>query len=218
MATTPESILRTLDRWMGRERRVADHVRLTGVDIGTGAQVVRPRKKIQQHRAELVGFVREILVRLPGPAERRIALEIGLYAGGTHVVWNDLFGLTISVDVDYLGIAGFMAELDSIDRSHFICADSTHPDARKALDQFLSGRPVDLLFIDGDHAYASVKSDFESFEPVVRRGGIVAFHDTVIKRGPAKFIDELTRGDTEVPRGSIVHVAPRKAGISFYVK
>jgi len=39
--------------------------------------------------------------------------------------------------------------------------------------------PIDFLFIDGDHSYAGVKSDFEMFAPLVRAGGVVAFHDIV---------------------------------------
>lgn len=36
---------------------------------------------------------------------------------------------------------------------------------------------VDFLFIDGDHSYRGVKSDYEMYSPLVRTGGIVAFHD-----------------------------------------
>lgn len=36
---------------------------------------------------------------------------------------------------------------------------------------------LDMLFIDGDHTYGGVKDDFLSYSPLVRPGGIVAFHD-----------------------------------------
>ena len=36
---------------------------------------------------------------------------------------------------------------------------------------------LDVLFIDGDHTYEGVKDDFLSYSPLIRRGGIVAFHD-----------------------------------------
>ena len=35
--------------------------------------------------------------------------------------------------------------------------------------------PVDLLFIDGDHAYDAVKADFDAYRPLV--AGWAAFHD-----------------------------------------
>jgi predicted O-methyltransferase YrrM len=44
----------------------------------------------------------------------------------------------------------------------------------------LADQPVDFLFIDGDHTYAGVKQDFEMYSPLVRKGGLVAFHDIVL--------------------------------------
>lgn len=46
---------------------------------------------------------------------------------------------------------------------------------RAALDYAL----VDFLFIDADHSYEGVKRDFELYSPLVRPGGLVAFHDIV---------------------------------------
>ena len=37
--------------------------------------------------------------------------------------------------------------------------------------------PIDLLLIDGDHEYKSVKEDIESWLPKVKNGGSVLFHD-----------------------------------------
>lgn len=37
---------------------------------------------------------------------------------------------------------------------------------------------IDLLFVDGDHSYSGVASDFEHFSPWVKIGGMVCFHDT----------------------------------------
>ncbi len=41
---------------------------------------------------------------------------------------------------------------------------------------------LDLLFIDGDHTYRGAKRDFEMYSPLVRKGGLVAFHDIVPHR------------------------------------
>lgn len=43
----------------------------------------------------------------------------------------------------------------------------------------LADRPVDPLFVDGDHTYVGARSDYEMYGPLVRDGGIVAFHDIV---------------------------------------
>ncbi len=39
-------------------------------------------------------------------------------------------------------------------------------------------RPIDLLFIDGDHSYEGVKSDFEGFLTWLTKDALVLFHDT----------------------------------------
>jgi predicted O-methyltransferase YrrM len=43
--------------------------------------------------------------------------------------------------------------------------------------RLLSGRQIDLLFIDGDHTYEGVKKDWEMYSPLVRSGGLIVFHD-----------------------------------------
>jgi predicted O-methyltransferase YrrM len=45
--------------------------------------------------------------------------------------------------------------------------------------KILNGNQLDFLFIDGDHSYEGVKKDFEMYSPLVRKGGIIAFHDIV---------------------------------------
>ncbi len=41
-------------------------------------------------------------------------------------------------------------------------------------------KPVDFLFIDGDHTYGGVKRDFQNYLDLVRPGGVMAFHDIAI--------------------------------------
>ena len=58
-------------------------------------------------------------------------------------------------------------------------------------------RPIDLIFIDGDHSYEGVKRDWEMFVKHVTRFGIVVFHDTIWDITPP---NEWTRSDMGVPR------------------
>lgn len=67
------------------------------------------------------------------------------------------------------------------------------------LKKILGKRKIDFLFIDGDHTYEGVKKDFAMYSPLVREGGIIAFHDIVL--GPSenvggvrKFWDEIKKG------------------------
>ena len=81
-------------------------------------------------------------------------------------------------------------------------------------------KPIDLLFIDGDHSYAGVKADWELFSPHLSRFGVAVFHDTTWQyhRG-----DPFYREDMGVPRfveelrlaGHPVVTIDRDCGISL---
>jgi len=61
--------------------------------------------------------------------------------------------------------------------------DSQTTEQRARLQRVLGGRPIDFLFIDGDHGYDGVRADYELYAPLVRPGGIVAFHDIIQDHG-----------------------------------
>ncbi len=54
---------------------------------------------------------------------------------------------------------------------------SQKPQTLQKTKDLLNNEQVDFLFIDGDHTYQGVKRDFEMYSPLVKKGGIVAFHD-----------------------------------------
>jgi predicted O-methyltransferase YrrM len=77
---------------------------------------------------------------------------------------------------------------------------------RQSSVEALSGvpKPIDFLFIDGDHSYEGVKSDWQLFTPHMTAFGVVVFHDTTwdlrpeskwfrADMGVPRFIDELRR-------------------------
>ena len=81
-------------------------------------------------------------------------------------------------------------------RLSLVRADSHLNETRDRIQKLLGNRKLDYLFIDGDHTYAGVKRDFEMYGPLVRSGGMVAFHDIVEHRrqqdcGVDKFWNEL---------------------------
>ena len=55
------------------------------------------------------------------------------------------------------------------------------------------GPLVGLLFIDGDHAEASVRADFEAWKPKLRDGAMVVFDDYLSPKNPGvkKAVDSL---------------------------
>jgi predicted O-methyltransferase YrrM len=50
--------------------------------------------------------------------------------------------------------------------------------------------PIEFIFIDGLHDYASVKADFAAWFPKVIEGGVMAFHDTTGWPGPRRLVRE----------------------------
>ena len=54
-------------------------------------------------------------------------------------------------------------------------------------------KSIDLLFIDGDHSYAGVKSDWNSYKTFLKAGSIVVFHDYGWAEGVKRvIIEEVT--------------------------
>lgn len=61
-------------------------------------------------------------------------------------------------------------------------------------------KPIDLLFLDGDHTYEGVKRDFDEWTPHLTREGQVALHDaraeaawTQAHHGPVRLLEELSQ-------------------------
>lgn len=65
--------------------------------------------------------------------------------------------------------------------------------------QKMGDTPIDLLFIDGDHSYSGVVKDIELWTPLVRPGGVVAFHDCACatNRNPHLMHFEVTKAVSE---------------------
>jgi predicted O-methyltransferase YrrM len=129
-------------------------------------------------------------------------LEIGTGIGGT------LYGLTwashpratiVSIDrriypparrTLYRNFGGRSQEIVAIE------ANSHLEETRVHVERLFRNQPLDLLFIDGHHAYESVRRDYELYAPLVRTGGLVAFHD--IADGPSETVGDVPRFWREV--------------------
>lgn len=59
----------------------------------------------------------------------------------------------------------------------------------------LAGKPIDVLFIDGDHTYEGCKDDWDNFSPFVKPGGWVVFHDCdETSPGVVQLFDKIGKG------------------------
>lgn len=69
----------------------------------------------------------------------------------------------------------------------------------KLVKGYLNGAQLDMLFIDGDHTYEGVKTDFQLYSSLVRKGGLVAFHD--ICQGSFEMSGEVNKFWDEIKLG-----------------
>lgn len=183
--TTPEQLIQDLIAWY--TTREAYSVPELGF---YSASNMPNNREVQQDFRELQAYL-EVLQRLPS---RNLSLEIGFHRGGTHFVWSRIFGEVISVDINYWACCKGKVEFPS-SSSKIVCGDSRHAVTVQTVSGILDGRKVDHLFIDGDHEYTAVLSDFLGYAPFVREGGIVGFHDSQWKMGGVPtFLNDLRSG------------------------
>jgi predicted O-methyltransferase YrrM len=62
---------------------------------------------------------------------------------------------------------------------HLLRQDSHCPQTYECVRGLVGEGTVDVLFIDGDHTYDGVKKDYFEYKPLVRRGGLIFFHDVI---------------------------------------
>ena len=136
------------------------------------------------------------LIHLVSERELNVVLEIGTAHGGTYWTWCHLATPTAHlVSIDLPGNDQWSARVRSYPRRRqtqtLIRADSHDPQTVRSLDWLRAS--VDLMFIDGDHSYEGVRADFENYAPLVRPGGLIAFHDVDSTNHPASQVDRLWR-------------------------
>ena len=185
-----------------------------------------PDYGIQQVRSELDEFVAEVVDHgLSGTA-----LEIGLgYYGSTHFLWRSLFDRVITIEKNHERVRAFGSSMQKYydkwvlgdGRSSFIFGLSYEPNTISNLYGCCIEEKIDLLFLDGDHAYGSVLADWLLYQGLVRPGGIIAFHDSLLAipghYGVPEFIDQLTAGKIDGKARKINNIELSECvGIAWY--
>ncbi|KKN10243.1 hypothetical protein LCGC14_1038570 [marine sediment metagenome] len=119
----------------------------------------------------------------------KIILEIGTAGGGTLFLFTKVAehdSTIISVDLPGGNFGGgytkwkipiYQSFTKRNQKIKLFREDSHNPETFKLIKNFLENKKIDFLFIDGDHTYDGVKKDFEMYSGLVKKGGIIAFHD-----------------------------------------
>jgi predicted O-methyltransferase YrrM len=211
---------------------LARRVRALPPDLDPAAALAFARSQAaiapDQKEDEIVWLLRRLAVERP-----KVVLEIGTDRGGTLFLWTRVAApdaLLVTLDIQKMvGRLGrlspfaFVRKSFARDRQRVELIDEVDSQDEQTVGRvrvLLGGRPIDYLFIDGDHRYEAVRRDFELFTPLVRPGGIVAFHDispqtTPYTEGTAAFWAELKeRNATE----ELVADGAAGYGIGLYCK
>ena len=143
-------------------------------------KTIEPR----QNSLEIEGLYREVCQLCPEQV-----LEIGTARGGTLYLWTQAASddaVIVSVDLPKGDFGGaypiekmpFYQEFARNNQAlHLLREDSHDPMTIAKVKTLFARGKIDFAFIDGDHTYEGVKADFENYGPLVRPGGLIAFHD-----------------------------------------
>lgn len=109
-------------------------------------------------------------------------VEIGSFRGGTLALLCQVApvdALIISVDIKYPLERRLANSCLALPHQKLISieGDSQSQKTLMKVKKNLRGKKIDLLFIDGDHSFFGVLSDYVFYSPLVRKGGVIAFHD-----------------------------------------
>jgi len=156
------------------------------VDFISGFRCGDVTVPLVQVRSEIVQ-----LLELLEQEKPHVVLEIGTAGGGTLFLFAQVAAsdaTLISIDLaDRLFGGGYHVSRKVLYKGfargqqaiELVRASSHDPRTGEEVERILQGRPVDFLFIDGDHTYEGVRQDYLDYRGLVRPGGLIAFHDIV---------------------------------------
>jgi predicted O-methyltransferase YrrM len=138
-------------------------------------------------------------------------LEVGVWQGGTLREWLTLGNpdLLVAVDLTHPNEDEYRLWRYLRIDLHVIHGNSWDEHVKA---QVREHAPYDWAFIDADHGPVGVRNDTDLVLPLMRPGGILAFHDIVAGSGyqgeyaPATVVNELERAGYTVDR--IIDAAP----------
>jgi predicted O-methyltransferase YrrM len=190
---------------------------LSGLNHRTESLVDHPKELVSQCFGYTDAFLQPVqipeeMVSLLEDVKRlnpKRILEIGTCKGGSLYLWTRIAqsdATIVSVDLPGGKFGGGYSRLRTPiykrfarrgQRLHLLRTNSHLTDTLENVKRLFGGSEIDFLFIDGDHTYEGVKRDWEMYSTLVRKGGLIAFHDVAGNYGEtqAKRCWDAIKGD-----------------------
>lgn len=146
-------------------------------------------KIADESRASIEHADLKVLLPLVAEINPKVILEIGMHQGYSMEVWRRAFdpGVLIGIEINSPTPESYVDE-------YFMMwnTDSHNRDPKEVIIGVVHYpllNDISFLFIDGDHSYEGVKKDFEMYSPLVKKGGIIAFHDALYHHDGTEEVD-----------------------------
>lgn len=152
---------------------------LTDIDAVVNEVLTFKEFSLVQKHIEFVNFIRMVEKIRP-----TIICDIGSSDGGTlrlfsHYAAPEARILSIDIKNSPIKMATFPYLARSGQELTIINRSSYSMDTIEYVKEWLNGDRIDLLFIDGDHAYEGVSKDYKLYSPLVSDNGLIGLHDIV---------------------------------------
>jgi len=164
-----------------------------------------------------------LLYRLGRDATTGPVVEIGRFKGGSTFIfassmrdgvelWSYDFHVALRPDMPGPDLDAELTQAlqryGLAHKVHLIVGDSRTADPPH--------RPLEILFIDGDHSYEGAKADYARWSELVRPGGHMLFHDAVDTGGYGNHYPGVAQLQEEIGEGW--QRQPNAGSISHFVK
>jgi predicted O-methyltransferase YrrM len=180
--------------------------------VNPNIEIVNSKPQIiQQVKEEL----REFLTLLLENKVKKI-LQIGLgHFGSTQFCLSLICDEIVTVEFDIKNISNYSDRelLYNQNIEKFVYGDSTDSNV---LTKVLTFGDFDAVLIDGNHSYEFVKKDYENYSKLIKKNGIIAFHDVLLegeRYGTPRVLRELPEN---IKLNYIIH--SKEVGIAYFKK
>lgn len=147
-------------------------------------------------------------------------VEIGRAKGGsTILIASAISGKLISIDNKPVNDDALIVALQNknINNVTLIIGNSEEVEIDTMLNH-IGQSSIDFVFIDGNHSYRAAKKDFDIYSAIVRKGGIVMFHDMVKSRRNAENDIRLERLYDEITDSMLYNEIDKAGSVVVFEK